>query len=189
FLIFFFQAEDGIRDRNVTGVQTCALPILLFTVKSAVESSKAKSSSEISIAFDTYILFNSSSATSIAWWLSLDSSLSVVNVALIGNSSESIVSTLLESGSIIFVSSNDVMTSVTTSLSSSVASIVRTVFSSSLSNKFKILSKFIPANTNRISNSVVIIKDFDLTFCVYVDSNVTKNLFIALTHFTYKYFV
>src|SRR5699024_8524073 len=27
-VIFFFQAEDGIRDRNVTGVQTCALPIL-----------------------------------------------------------------------------------------------------------------------------------------------------------------
>src|SRR5699024_11821666 len=26
--IFFFPAEDGIRDRNVTGVQTCALPIL-----------------------------------------------------------------------------------------------------------------------------------------------------------------
>src|SRR5207249_9182908 len=26
-LRFFFQAEDGIRDRNVTGVQTCALPI------------------------------------------------------------------------------------------------------------------------------------------------------------------
>src|SRR5699024_11866602 len=25
--IFFLQAEDGIRDRNVTGVQTCALPI------------------------------------------------------------------------------------------------------------------------------------------------------------------
>src|SRR5699024_2613892 len=24
---FFFQAEDGIRDRHVTGVQTCALPI------------------------------------------------------------------------------------------------------------------------------------------------------------------
>jgi len=23
----FFQAEDGIRDRDVTGVQTCALPI------------------------------------------------------------------------------------------------------------------------------------------------------------------
>src|SRR5437867_10172889 len=27
FLFFFFQAEDGIRDRTVTGVQTCALPI------------------------------------------------------------------------------------------------------------------------------------------------------------------
>src|SRR5699024_2467732 len=27
---FFFQAEDGIRDRNVTGVQTCALPISLY---------------------------------------------------------------------------------------------------------------------------------------------------------------
>src|SRR5438067_6471564 len=26
-VFFFFQAEDGIRDRNVTGVQTCALPI------------------------------------------------------------------------------------------------------------------------------------------------------------------
>src|SRR5699024_6679435 len=30
FLFFFFQAEDGIRDRNVTGVQTCALPISDF---------------------------------------------------------------------------------------------------------------------------------------------------------------
>ena len=32
--VFFFQAEDGIRDHCVTGVQTCALPIspdLLFT--------------------------------------------------------------------------------------------------------------------------------------------------------------
>src|SRR6266704_1904614 len=27
-LFFFFQAEDGIRVRNVTGVQTCALPVL-----------------------------------------------------------------------------------------------------------------------------------------------------------------
>src|SRR5690625_6687929 len=28
-LFFFFQAEDGIRDGHVTGVQTCALPILV----------------------------------------------------------------------------------------------------------------------------------------------------------------
>src|SRR5260370_27469141 len=27
FVFFFFQAEDGIRDSSVTGVQTCALPI------------------------------------------------------------------------------------------------------------------------------------------------------------------
>src|SRR5258708_28745325 len=31
-MIFFFQAEDGIRDDLVTGVQTCALPILLHLV-------------------------------------------------------------------------------------------------------------------------------------------------------------
>src|SRR6266404_7160823 len=31
-VFFFFQAEDGIRDKLVTGVQTCALPILLLQV-------------------------------------------------------------------------------------------------------------------------------------------------------------
>src|SRR5207249_7139723 len=30
YIFFFFQAEDGIRDRNVTGVQTCALPISIM---------------------------------------------------------------------------------------------------------------------------------------------------------------
>src|SRR5437588_4885597 len=30
FFFFFFQAEDGIRDHCVTGVQTCALPIFLL---------------------------------------------------------------------------------------------------------------------------------------------------------------
>src|SRR5258707_9514578 len=29
-IFFFFQAEDGIRDIGVTGVQTCALPISVF---------------------------------------------------------------------------------------------------------------------------------------------------------------
>src|SRR5207249_5628871 len=32
-LFFFFQAEDGIRDRNVTGVQTCALPIYRLALR------------------------------------------------------------------------------------------------------------------------------------------------------------
>src|SRR5256886_5597373 len=31
--VFFFQAEDGIRDLTVTGVQTCALPISMLAVK------------------------------------------------------------------------------------------------------------------------------------------------------------
>src|SRR5699024_11482400 len=33
-ILFFLQAEDGIRHRNVTGVQTCALPILPRTTRS-----------------------------------------------------------------------------------------------------------------------------------------------------------
>src|SRR5687767_5657713 len=32
FIIFFFQAEDGIRDKLVTGVQTCALPISIHRI-------------------------------------------------------------------------------------------------------------------------------------------------------------
>src|SRR5215213_753914 len=33
---FFFQAEDGIRDWSVTGVQTCALPIWIHSLLNAV---------------------------------------------------------------------------------------------------------------------------------------------------------
>src|SRR2546423_11814267 len=32
-MFFFFQAEDGIRDKLVTGVQTCALPICILLVE------------------------------------------------------------------------------------------------------------------------------------------------------------
>src|SRR5205085_4522744 len=32
YFFFFFQAEDGIRDLTVTGVQTCALPIYSFAM-------------------------------------------------------------------------------------------------------------------------------------------------------------
>src|SRR5437868_11148810 len=35
FFFFFFQAADGIRDLNVTGVQTCALPIFYFLTNDA----------------------------------------------------------------------------------------------------------------------------------------------------------
>src|SRR5258708_13970800 len=35
-MFFFFQAEDGIRDDLVTGVQTCALPICLIEIAGQV---------------------------------------------------------------------------------------------------------------------------------------------------------
>src|SRR2546430_13430019 len=38
FIFFFFQAEDGIRDLTVTGVQTCALPICVQKFDSAAIS-------------------------------------------------------------------------------------------------------------------------------------------------------
>src|SRR3989449_7122297 len=40
-LIFFFQAEDGIRDVAVTGVQTCALPISLDELRRVVTNARA----------------------------------------------------------------------------------------------------------------------------------------------------
>src|SRR5207248_4644387 len=43
--IFFFQAEDGIRDRTVTGVQTCALPILSSTCRTSSTPSMKRGNS------------------------------------------------------------------------------------------------------------------------------------------------
>ena len=43
FLFFFFQAEDGIRDWSVTGVQTCALPIYLNNIVPKSQVSKYNS--------------------------------------------------------------------------------------------------------------------------------------------------
>src|SRR5699024_11311875 len=45
FFFFFFQAEDGIRDRNVTGVQTCALPISAASARPTAQRSRAPSAS------------------------------------------------------------------------------------------------------------------------------------------------
>src|SRR5207249_8270390 len=42
YYFFFFQAEDGIRDRNVTGVQTCALPICCRIGNGVGSSSRAR---------------------------------------------------------------------------------------------------------------------------------------------------
>ena len=43
---FFFQAEDGIRDRDVTGVQTCALPIFIYKI--AISAAKLQQKIELS---------------------------------------------------------------------------------------------------------------------------------------------
>src|SRR5256885_14836311 len=40
-IFFFFQAEDGIRDYKVTGVQTCALPILVGVVSDLLDPDRS----------------------------------------------------------------------------------------------------------------------------------------------------
>src|ERR1017187_9715572 len=41
--VLFFQAEDGIRDTSVTGVQTCALPISVISTEGSIETLTLKS--------------------------------------------------------------------------------------------------------------------------------------------------
>src|SRR5437870_4625307 len=45
-LYFFFQAEDGIRDGHVTGVQTCALPICAKAVQLAQRANRLSGGSD-----------------------------------------------------------------------------------------------------------------------------------------------
>src|SRR5699024_1267912 len=51
---FFFQAEDGIRDRNVTGVQTCALPICPVGIQTDAVS--LFSNADITLLMSTVLL-------------------------------------------------------------------------------------------------------------------------------------
>src|SRR5262249_59262167 len=44
YIFFFFQAEDGIRDWSVTGVQTCALPISRHSSSTAAPGSTCTTS-------------------------------------------------------------------------------------------------------------------------------------------------
>src|SRR5687767_15222273 len=50
FFFFFFQAEDGIRDKLVTGVQTCALPIS-FVVVGDVPAARLR---DVAVAFEGF---------------------------------------------------------------------------------------------------------------------------------------
>src|SRR5439155_5301012 len=66
-IFFFFQAEDGIRDGHVTGVQTCALPIssakladaakVLETQPSAIQLRYLQTLTEIGVEKNTTIVF------------------------------------------------------------------------------------------------------------------------------------
>src|SRR2546430_5518349 len=50
---FFFQAEDGIRDLTVTGVQTCALPIFEMSIDDPTDISSVEGHSPRAGAFGT----------------------------------------------------------------------------------------------------------------------------------------
>src|SRR5690606_1261410 len=62
---FFFQAEDGIRDFHVTGVQTCALPISPTSTPSVATSALASAASKAPSAMnaDTYARVGTASVT------------------------------------------------------------------------------------------------------------------------------
>src|SRR2546422_5276331 len=50
YFFFFFQAEDGIRDVAVTGVQTCALPILDEALEVALQGVQLSEQTETIVA-------------------------------------------------------------------------------------------------------------------------------------------
>src|SRR5690606_39501847 len=52
---FFFQAEDGIRDFHVTGVQTCALPIYFLSF--FLSSPHFSTSVSLSLTFSPFLSF------------------------------------------------------------------------------------------------------------------------------------
>src|SRR5690625_293373 len=49
-LSFFLQAEDGIRDGHVTGVQTCALPISARAVSSLIAVARTRFTSQAEVS-------------------------------------------------------------------------------------------------------------------------------------------
>src|SRR5262249_59200507 len=47
--LFFFQAEDGIRDWSVTGVQTCALPILALDPRCGAQGERLVQQGQLAV--------------------------------------------------------------------------------------------------------------------------------------------
>src|SRR5690606_40366083 len=73
--VFFFQAEDGIRDFHVTGVQTCALPIsaLLQTGCSSVffypDNTTYLTPDRLNLEYEDIYLDTADGETLHGWWL------------------------------------------------------------------------------------------------------------------------
>src|SRR5205807_3306978 len=66
FVFFFFQAEDGIRDYKVTGVQTCALPISFATAGIAEKYRAAEGSVTLQRPGKVYLIVQGPFATGVA---------------------------------------------------------------------------------------------------------------------------
>ena len=54
-VFFFFQAEDGIRDYDVTGVQTCALPISVLAAVESGQTVNRSDNSKVTLPLDRWI--------------------------------------------------------------------------------------------------------------------------------------
>src|SRR5256884_2251081 len=71
---FFFQAEDGIRDVAVTGVQTCALPISFFsterTAAGCASGLSGVKSESLTVAHRTYAAMSNTVSSGISGILS-----------------------------------------------------------------------------------------------------------------------
>src|SRR5688572_31146054 len=65
--IFFFQAEDGIRDLTVTGVQTCALPISRWEHTTAARIGAVDPTSNILLVAGVLVAFVLLTGVVVAW--------------------------------------------------------------------------------------------------------------------------
>src|SRR5256885_6591392 len=88
---FFFQAEDGIRDYKVTGVQTCALPILSMTrhpgaLRKISRASSAEIGSSNSMFTASEWLTNTGTRTQVAVSLILGSRIFLVSATIFHSS-------------------------------------------------------------------------------------------------------
>src|SRR5438445_4154181 len=71
FFFFFFQAEDGIRDIGVTGVQTCALPICVTLFRNRIALSRCVPARYVSTMYSSAAPTASSKPWTSLWVVAL----------------------------------------------------------------------------------------------------------------------